>query len=111
MLLPQSQAYKTLSDRLATVSSLHMNIELSNRNNQLKESSSSSSSTAIITNKKNQLFNELVDQFDQVQSKHTQFRLNLLSQRNMNIQQHKPNSATTFNMISSDNTATTGIDS
>ena len=85
MLLPQSQAYKTLSDRLATVSSLHMNIELSNKNRSNGSSSSSSGNV--------KLFLELVDQFDQVQQRHTHFRLALLQQKNMHP---KPNSAMNF---------------
>ena len=79
MLLPQSQAYKTLSDRLATVSSLHMHIGLINAQtgSQLTRNASSSLATA-------QLYpllldaaeiGPLIEHFEMIQSKHTDYRL------------------------------------
>lgn len=89
MLLPQSQAYKTLSDRLATVSSLHMHIGLINThrlasgkaNGTTAISNSSSSSgalslTTVIADKESA--SSLVVHFENVQGMHNDFRLGLL---------------------------------
>lgn len=76
MLLPQSQAYKTLSDRLATVSSLHMHIGLINTH----KLTSGKTVTASIMAKPidPQALTDLVQHFEGVQGRHTEFRLSLL---------------------------------
>jgi hypothetical protein len=82
MLLPQSQAYKTLSDRLTTVSSLHMHIGLTgfsvlplkNENN----TTVASSVDLKITENDN-----LIKNFENVQEKHVEFRLRLLRQKSL----------------------------
>lgn len=92
MLLPQSQAYKTLSDRLATVSSLHMHIGLINTHriasgkgpqSSSTSSSSSSSSSSSAYDKQTVIADSatvetLVQHFETIQGIHTDFRLGLL---------------------------------
>lgn len=102
MLLPQSQAYKTLSDRLSTVSSLHMHIGFTQSHvghvghvGMLSSSSSSSSSSQRAidnTNSNNKgnpnhnnnnnnnnsnpmdVYKDLLARFEAVQERHTAFR-------------------------------------
>lgn len=91
MLLPQSQAYKTLSDRLATVSSLHMHIGLINA--QVGHHQPSSSSNAVVSNNKStslqpmlidaNTMNALVQHFEMVQGKHTDFRLSTIRSKSL----------------------------
>jgi vacuole morphology and inheritance protein 14 len=103
MLLPQSQAYKTLSDRLAAVSSLHMHIGFSRANNlsalvhpsPATPSSSSSSSAAIgcdqqtITEEAAAIeaealdAAELLERFDDIQWRHSSFRMSILRQTSL----------------------------
>lgn len=82
MLLPQSQAYKMLSDRLTIVSSLHMHIGLNNVNRGTGGGPPvavpllpASDVTAI--------YASLISQFELVQEKHTEFRLSLLRQKSV----------------------------
>jgi vacuole morphology and inheritance protein 14 len=80
MLLPQSQAYKTLSDRLATVSSLHMHIGLMNSQRIADGKDSvgkitAGSSSADTSN--------LLQHFEVIQNKHTDFRLNTLRSKQL----------------------------
>ena len=85
MLLPQSQAYKTLSERLVTVSSLQMHLagfagsqgqrpSMPHQTNPPSASSPSSSS--------------LLTRFEFVQDQHTSFRLAVLSVSAGGIMQH-----------------------
>jgi len=73
MLLPQSQAFKTLSDRLSTVSSLQMTIQGCN---QQDASASKASGKAQPENKDK--YKELLDRFQEVQDMHCTARLNIL---------------------------------
>lgn len=95
MLLPQSQAYKTLSDRLTTVSSLHMHIGLTgnlsaipahsnskkivDHNSGCNGSSSSNSKWTSLES----LYMDLLQQFEVTQEKHMKFRLSILKQRGL----------------------------
>ena len=65
MLLPQSQSYKTLSDRLATISSLQMHLNNSN--------------PGKVNKTKAQNHQQLLERFSDVQEKHK------LSNQNRNI--------------------------
>lgn len=95
MLLPQSQAYKTLSDRLTTVSSLHMHIRSE------KEDSFGGAKKAGTVNAPQSLgqlvqfvnFQELLDRFVTVQEKHSEFRLSLLQQKSLIAQAKLDNHA------------------
>ena len=78
MLLPQSQAYKTLSDRLATVSTLHLHLG----NMQMKKESDASQ--AVGENFSKFLnFDELLARFESVQEKHSAFRMSLIQQKSL----------------------------
>lgn len=89
MLLPQSQAYKTLSDRLGTISSLHMHMG----NMKLSETATGKSPTKNTPSKWNNdkktvspdflNFNELLERFEIIQERHTAFRLGLLQQKSL----------------------------
>mmetsp|Transcript_25059 Transcript_25059/g.34421 ORF Transcript_25059/g.34421 Transcript_25059/m.34421 type:complete len:468 (+) Transcript_25059:152-1555(+) len=87
MLLPQSQAYKTLSDRLTTVSSLHMHIGLNNANRGI--TSNNNNHVAVVKDvdikgKDNlALYSSLIGQFEVIQEKHTEYRLSLLRQKSL----------------------------
>jgi vacuole morphology and inheritance protein 14 len=96
MLLPQSQAYKTLSDRLATVSSLHMHIGLLNAHRQYPENNNSSAvvskngksaKDAKVLTLPNTVdmsgVDELVHHFEGIQTKHTDFRLSNLRSKSL----------------------------
>lgn len=90
MLLPQSQAYKTLSDRLTTVSSLHMHIGLSlnagNANgNAGKQIENGQLAIREVANEstKAALYATLISHFETIQEKHTEFRLSLLRQKSL----------------------------
>jgi hypothetical protein len=82
--LPQSLAYKTLSDRLATVSSLQMHLGFCQQHGTYnftsgKKSggmlSSGSGSTVVID------YSELLARFEYIQQKHSAFRLAILHQK------------------------------
>ena len=75
MLLPQSQAYKTLSDRLTTVSSLQMHLK---GNPQLNIGYSGKD-----REKYNFNFMELLTRFEEVQDKHNKFRALLLQKNSL----------------------------
>lgn len=79
MLLPQSQAYKTLSDRLVTVSSLQMNMKVGN--DVTVNTSSDVKSLKQLVKVAN--FQELLDRFVEVQAMHTSFRQNILSEKSL----------------------------
>jgi len=88
MLLPQSQAYKTLSDRLATVSSLHMHIGLMNSQ---KAAGTVGKGVALNNNNNNKITtgntsvdtSNLLQHFETIQTKHTDFRLNTLRSKQL----------------------------
>ena len=86
MLLPQSQAYKTLSDRLSTVSSLKMNLvfpSVEEMNNEILITTDEQGgeyripSIAIVEKENAEAVNypKLLGHFETIQAKHTQFRL------------------------------------
>jgi vacuole morphology and inheritance protein 14 len=88
MLLPQSQAYKILSDRLATVSSLHMHTGLihSYRMARIADTTlDSSNATAVSIGKGKEKeksaveVDSLISHFETIQGQHTEFRLSTLS--------------------------------
>jgi vacuole morphology and inheritance protein 14 len=84
MLLPQSQAYKTLSDRLATVSSLHLHIgfaqtPVSSSAVAASSKHSKASSNAIPTID----YEELLVWFESVQEKHNAFRHAVLREKSL----------------------------
>mmetsp|Transcript_10694 Transcript_10694/g.18001 ORF Transcript_10694/g.18001 Transcript_10694/m.18001 type:complete len:722 (+) Transcript_10694:74-2239(+) len=77
MLLPQSQAYKILSDRLNTVSSLHMHIGLTGNSagkvaGQI-ENSSTRDDAALM----------LLKRFEDTQEEHAAFRLTVLKEKSL----------------------------
>jgi vacuole morphology and inheritance protein 14 len=87
MLLPQSQAYKTLSDRLATVSSLHMHVGFAQTNSvkpsvkvdstsEKKKESGGQSSGGLD-------YNALLKRFEDVQELHTTFRQATLREKSL----------------------------
>jgi vacuole morphology and inheritance protein 14 len=77
MLLPQSQAYKTLSDRLATVSTLHMHLG----NMRMKNETSASHADENFSKFLN--FDDLLARFESVQEKHSAFRMSLIQQKSL----------------------------
>lgn len=90
MLLPQSQAYKTLSDRLATVSSLHMHIGLLNihRPNPssdvvAKKGPAADAKKRITLPNGMESVESLVQHFEATQAKHTEFRLSALRAKSL----------------------------
>lgn len=87
MLLPQSQAYKTLSDRLSTVSSLHMHIGLTaSRGGPASTTVASLAGSAVAlpnASQKRSVDAALLKQFDATQEKHTEFRLSVLRQKSL----------------------------
>ncbi len=85
MLLPQSQAYKTLSDRLATVSSLKMHLAFS-PSGQGGTANSSGSTKAITSSKGDgnaEDFRVLLDHFSEVQRQHSEYRLNVVREKRL----------------------------
>lgn len=95
MMLPQSQAYKTLSDRLLTVSSLKMHLTVYNNqhnninhfienignNNISNNSSNNNNSTDNEWIKSNQInYNLLLNHFEEVQNKHSDYKLKVFHQ-------------------------------
>lgn len=76
MLLPQSQAYKTLSDRLMTVSSLHM--FLGSRISTISSSDNLFEQDSNFVN-----FEDLLKRFESIQEKHTEYRMELLQNRSI----------------------------
>lgn len=90
MLLPQSQAYKTLSDRLTTVSSLHMHIGLT-RTTTLNDGSNQSAVVAVgqkaVASSCGDVaadeYVALLKQFENTQEKHAKFRLSVLRQKSL----------------------------
>jgi len=77
MLLPQSQAYKTLSDRLTTVSSLQMHMK-GNSNSSVFASHGQSMSGSQKT-----LYDELLKRFEEVLEQHSIFRSKILSKSSL----------------------------
>ncbi|KAJ1439666.1 vacuolar protein 14 C-terminal Fig4p binding-domain-containing protein [Ochromonadaceae sp. CCMP2298] len=74
MLLPQSQAYKTLSDRLSTVSSLHMHIGLTGGAQGADAGQVQGSDAAM---------RGLLSHFGETQEQHSTFRLAMLQQKSL----------------------------
>ena len=79
MLLPQSQAYKTLSDRLSTVSSLQVH--------NSRDISSSNIAQEHLPKSPQQLhlYDELLTRFGNVQDRHSSFHAQLLSRKNSSM--------------------------
>jgi len=75
MLLPQSQAYKTLSDRLSTVSSLQMTIQGCSLNSAPAPAGGKAAKAVPEDPHK---YKELLDRFQEVQDMHCTARLNIL---------------------------------
>lgn len=75
MLLPQSQAYKTLSDRLATVSSLQLHM----RGLQIPASANKTADDVALE----KLYAKLLADFEVVQAKHVEYRLHLMRQKSL----------------------------
>jgi vacuole morphology and inheritance protein 14 len=84
MLLPQSQAYKTLGDRLATVSALHMH--MGNQNMKPREAIEVGKKFTNFVN-----FDELLDRFESIQEKHAAFRMSLIQQKSLINQSKQSN--------------------
>jgi vacuole morphology and inheritance protein 14 len=84
MLLPQSQAYKTLSDRLSTVSSLHMHIGFTQSH---VGTSSSATPKSVQKSSENanpmEVYADLLSRFEAVQEKHTMFRHTTLRDKSL----------------------------
>jgi vacuole morphology and inheritance protein 14 len=79
MLLPQSQAYKTLSDRLATVSSMQMTISGCNMGSSKLLSGVEVGKNEMRSNTAEpDKYKDLLDRFQEVQDMHCTARLNLL---------------------------------
>lgn len=82
MLLPQSQAYKTLSDRLATVSSLKMHLafnpSVSGGGGGAEIVKASSSKTQAPVD-----YSELLSHFEEIQNSHYTFRLSVFQQKKL----------------------------
>jgi vacuole morphology and inheritance protein 14 len=86
MLLPQSQAYKTLSDRLTTVSSLHMHIgNMRGLQDYGKKVDGGSSGSKPTVRQFDELvnFGDLLARFESIQERHSTFRLGLLQQKSL----------------------------
>ncbi len=87
MLLPQSQAYKTLSDRLATVSSLQLHMGVDRTQNKSGEKTSKGINTVVegVEDEGNAKidYNYLLNKFESTQSKHLDFRLSLIQRKSL----------------------------
>ncbi len=87
MLLPQSQAYKTLSDRLATVSSLqlHMGVDRASRPTSNKVSNGTSTIVEGVEDEGHAKidYNYLLNKFEATQNKHLEFRLSLIQRKSL----------------------------
>lgn len=81
MLLPQSQAYKTLSDRLATVSSLKMHLAFNGSGGP----SSGGASSAVVSSATRPAvdYSGLLVHFKEVQDSHYTFRLSVFQQKKL----------------------------
>lgn len=81
MLLPQSQAYKTLSDRLATVSSLKMHLAF-DPSGQLN--AAASKGTVAAKKKDNSAdYKLLLDHFGHVQRQQSEYRFNIVREKRL----------------------------
>lgn len=97
MLLPQSQAYKILSDRLSVVSSLHIHYGLMTMQSQYKNKNQITSGTpegiASETQKDaedSNYLNDLLNHFEKVQLTHSEVRLSTLKGKSLlEIQEKK----------------------
>ena len=87
MLLPQSQAYKTLSDRLATVSSLQVHMGVDRTQNKGLREASKGINTVVegVEDEGNSKidYNYLLNKFESTQSKHLDFRLSLIQRKSL----------------------------
>lgn len=81
MILPQSQAYKTLNDRLTTVSALHTHIRGDSHVQNLSSNSTEPKSLSQLVQFVD--FQELVDRFVEVQTMHATYRLSILQQKSL----------------------------
>jgi vacuole morphology and inheritance protein 14 len=118
MLLPQSQAYKTLSDRLATVSSLHMHIGLLHTHQQQRMIMGNGVNNQVNNGKKitdggrkgslpetvdMEGVDNLVQHFESIQLKHTEFRLSTLRTKSLLPPPSSENNASSNNILASSN--------
>jgi vacuole morphology and inheritance protein 14 len=76
MLLPQSQAYKTLSDRLSTVSSLQAHMGKGSSVSVAEQEKGQDSNQQLL------LYDELLIRFENVQDRHSKFHAQLLFKKN-----------------------------
>jgi vacuole morphology and inheritance protein 14 len=90
MLLPQSQAYKTLSDRLNTVSSLQIHIGFAKSSggdalSQTKKVAELTSKAIFGVSDGSKIvdYGYLLQRFEEMQEKHSVFRMSLLQQRGL----------------------------
>lgn len=92
MLLPQSQAYKTLSDRLATVSSLKMHLAFSSGEQNTKGKS-------LVSGKKDRIedFQMLLEHFGDVQKQQSEHRCNLVREKRLLKNQNLESPVSTTN--------------
>ena len=81
MLLPQSQAYKTLSDRLATVSSLKMHLAFSPSGQAIKSGGGAAVVTKKIDNSADFLM--LLNHFGDVQKQQSEYRFNSVREKRL----------------------------
>ena len=77
MLLPQSQAYKTLSDRLTTVSSLQMYVKGNSNPSMFSSLGQGTSDSQSV------LYAELLKRFEEVLEQHSIFRSKILSKSSL----------------------------
>ena len=85
MLLPQSSAYKTLSDRLATVGSLQMHLGFCHQNGVYNMNPEKEKKKSSGVNKEFPAldYTELLARFETMQQKHSMFRLAILQQKSL----------------------------
>lgn len=86
MLLPQSLAYKTLSDRLATVSSMQMNLGFSGRMLEGGSTDKADHKPKAIANSAKPSaidYQKLLTRFETVQQAHSTFRAALLREKSL----------------------------
>jgi hypothetical protein len=94
MMLPQSQAYKTLSDRLSTVSSLKMHLSMyttpaptqnTSSTHTVTSSASSASAHQLLLSDlppSSVPYGPLLQHFEEIQNKHNTFKLQIFQQQN-----------------------------
>mmetsp|Transcript_24960 Transcript_24960/g.36819 ORF Transcript_24960/g.36819 Transcript_24960/m.36819 type:complete len:706 (-) Transcript_24960:121-2238(-) len=83
MLLPQSQAYKTLSDRLSTVGALKMHLSFPSGGSPNGSSAVTKANNTTPKTKGTIDYSELLVHFAQVQQQHSDFRLSVFQQKKL----------------------------